>query len=228
MQRSSPGKDLCASNFNLQDLLMKGLTALGLSLPEERVRALLDYLELLQKWGAVYNLTAIKTPEEMLVQHILDCLSSVIPMQAKVNSRARVLDVGAGAGLPSVVLAIACPTLQVVAMDAVAKKTAFVQQVSLQLGISNLKAQHGRIEEIKTGDFDLIVSRAFSSLVDFVRGSAGAMSPDGLWMSMKGRIPTDEMQVVQDFVQAISAEELVVPGLDAQRCLIWMWPKCFT
>jgi 16S rRNA (guanine527-N7)-methyltransferase len=213
---------------NLQDLLMKGLASLGLSLPEERIGALLKYLELLQKWGAVYNLTAIKTPEEMLVQHILDCLSSVIPLQAKVCSCARVLDVGAGAGLPSVVLAIACPTLQVVAIDAVAKKTAFVQQVSLQLGISNLMAQHGRIEAIKTGDFDLIVSRAYSSLLDFVRGSVGAMSPGGLWMAMKGRIPTEEMQAVKELALVISAEELEVPGLSAQRCLIWMRPRCFT
>ncbi len=135
----------------------------------------------------------------------------------------RLLDVGSGAGLPGVVIAIACPHIQVTCIDAVSKKAAFVQQVAASLGLPHLRGLHQRIEQLDT-PHDLVCSRAFASLADFVQGSAKALAPGGVWLALKGKTPTEEMSALGPDVDVFHVEQLQVPGLDAQRCLVWMRP----
>ena len=135
----------------------------------------------------------------------------------------RLLDVGSGAGLPGVVIAIACPHIQVTCIDAVSKKAAFVQQVAASLGLPHLRGLHQRIEQLDT-PHDLVCSRAFASLADFVHGSAKALAPGGVWLALKGKAPTEEMSALGTEVAVFHVEQLQVPGLDAQRCLVWMRP----
>jgi 16S rRNA (guanine527-N7)-methyltransferase len=134
------------------------------------------------------------------------------------------LDVGAGGGLPSVVLAIACPDLTVLAVDAVAKKTAFIQSSAHALGLTNLQARHTRVESLGQ-TFDVVSSRAYASLKDFVRSSRACLAPDGWWMAMKGVVPTEEITQLPSDIGMVQAQLLSVPDLDAQRCLVWMRPK---
>jgi 16S rRNA (guanine527-N7)-methyltransferase len=135
----------------------------------------------------------------------------------------RLLDVGSGAGLPGVVIAIACPHIQVTCIDAVSKKAAFVQQVAASLGLAHLRGLHRRIEQLDA-PHDLVCSRAFASLADFVQGSANARAPGGVWLALKGKTPTEEMSALGPDVDVFHVEQLQVPGLDAQRCLVWMRP----
>ena len=206
----------------LRPALMVGAKDLDLALSDDQVELILGYVGLLHKWGAVYNLTAIKAPADILSQHVLDCLSIINPLLKRIGSVASVLDVGTGAGLPAVMIAIACPTIRVVALDAVAKKIAFIQQVGLQLGLNNLVAQHARIERINSASFDLIVSRAFASLGDFVNGTKGAIKNGGIWLAMKGRVPLEEIHSLPNGFVALEVEALQVPGLTAERCLVWI------
>jgi 16S rRNA (guanine527-N7)-methyltransferase len=210
----------------LRDGLGDGLTALGLALSADQQNALLAYLALLQKWNQVYNLTAVREPQAMLTHHLLDSLAVVAPLQAQMHTLAsaaplRLLDVGSGAGLPGVVLAICLPDLQVDCVDTVAKKASFIQQVALSLGLPNLRGLHARVERIEPG-YQLVSARAFSSLPDLVQGSDAALVPGGIWMAMKGKTPTEEMQALPPSVQVFHVEPLTVPGLDAQRCIVWM------
>jgi len=131
--------------------------------------------------------------------------------------------VGSGAGLPGVVIAIACPHIQVTCIDAVSKKAAFVQQVAASLGLVHLRGLHQRIEQLDA-PHDLVCSRAFASLADFVQGSANALAPGGVWLALKGKTPTEEMSALGPDVDVFHVEQLQVPGLDAQRCLVWMRP----
>ena len=213
----------------LQAALAQGADALGLVLTETQQAQLLDYLVLLQKWGRVYNLTAVRDPQEMLTYHLLDSLAVIAVLRRQDSAGGglaglRLLDVGAGAGLPGVVVAICCPELTVCCMDAVAKKSAFVQQVAVSLGLPNLRAVHARVEDA-TGTYDLVVSRAFASLADFTRLSAHLLSPQGQWMALKGRSPDAEIAALPTSVDVFHVEQLLVPGLDAQRCLVWMRPR---
>ena len=136
----------------------------------------------------------------------------------------RLLDVGSGAGLPGVVIAIACPHIQVTCIDAVSKKAAFVQQVAASLGLAHLRGLHPRIEQLDA-PHDLVCSRAFASLADFVQGSANALAPGGAWLALKGKTPTEELSALGPKVAVFHVEQLQVPGLDAQRCLVWMRPS---
>jgi 16S rRNA (guanine527-N7)-methyltransferase len=200
--------------------------ALGLLLPESAVSQLQRYLELLQRWNAVYNLTAIRDPAAMRVQHVFDCLAVARPMTRATADllRPRVLDVGSGAGLPGVVLAIVDPRLQISCVDAVGKKAAFVAQVAGELGLPNLESVHARVESMSGADFDAVMSRAFSSLSDFVALTRRSLGADGVWMAMKGRTPTDEIEKLPETVEVFHVEQLSVPQLDAERCLVWMRP----
>jgi len=208
----------------LKPELLTGLKSLGLMLNNQQVELILGYVGLLHKWGAVYNLTAIRLPREILVHHVLDCLAIVNPMLLQIDSAAHVLDVGSGAGLPAVMIAVACPKMTVVAVDAVAKKIAFIQQVALQLGLNNLSAQHERVERLVSADYDLIVSRAFSSLTDFISGTRLAIKPKGRWLAMKGKLPEEEIRGLPKTVTTQAIQSLQVPGLNAERCLVWMAP----
>ncbi len=210
----------------LASALRAGSTRLGLQLTDAQHGRLLEYLALLQKWGRVYNLTAVRDPADMLTHHLLDSLAVIPPLRRHVHATGlaapRVLDVGSGAGLPGVVIAICCPEMDVSCVDAVAKKVAFIQQVAVSLRLPNLRGIHARVEKIDA-QFDLITSRAFASLPDFVNGSEGALSPGhGVWMAMKGRQPDDEVAALPHAVEVFHVEQLQVPGLDAERCLVWM------
>ena len=207
-----------------QQRLAEGATALGLSLAPAQHAQLLAYLDLLAKWNKVYNLTAVRDPAEMLTHHLLDSLAVIAPLVRHTQGgAARVLDVGSGGGLPGVVIAICCPEMSVACVDAVAKKAAFVQQAAGVLGLSNLRGVHARVESI-TEPYDVITSRAFATLADFTQWSAGSLGEDGVWMAMKGKHPTDEIAALPPSVAVFHVEQLTVPDLDAERCLIWMRP----
>ena len=199
---------------------------LGLSLSAGQTQQLAGYLVLIQKWNKVYNLTALRDPAEMRTHHLLDSLSVVTPLHTQTSGRPlKVLDVGAGAGLPGVVIAISRPDVDVTCVDTVAKKAAFVQQVAVELRLRNLHGQHARVETLKGGNFDVVCSRAFASLVDFTTWSANALAPGGIWLAMKGKHPADEIAALPPSVEVFHVEQLTVPGLDAERCIVWMRKK---
>ena len=213
-----------------RNTLQTGSQQLGVALSEAQTDALIGYLGLLHKWSKVYNLTAVRDPLEMVTLHLLDSLAVVPALLRHLDTPAstpaqpmRLLDVGSGAGLPGVVIAIACPHIQVTCLDAVAKKAAFVQQVAASLGLANLRGLHQRIEHMDTAHA-VVCSRAFASLADFVRGSAKALAPGGVWLALKGKAPAEELSALGPEVDVFHVEQLLVPGLDAQRCLVWMRP----
>ena len=211
-------------SFDLPSKLRQGCEVLGLSLSDLQYQQLLAYLDQLQKWNRVYNLTSVKTPEHMLTHHVLDCLAVVMPLIEVAPNARRLLDVGAGGGLPSVILAITCPQLSIVAVDAVAKKTAFIQSAAHALGLPHLQAQHARVETLGQS-FDVVCSRAYASLADFVGTSRGCLADGGWWMAMKGQIPQAEIDDLPTDISVMKTQKLSVPGLDAQRCLVWMQTK---
>ena len=209
---------------DLKLALADGISALGLSLGEDVQKQLLNYMALIQKWNKVYNLTALRDSQEILTHHLLDSLSAIGPLLQQTQSFQGVftfLDVGSGGGLPGVVIAICCPGVSVTCVDTVSKKAAFVQQVAASLKLANLKGLHARVETL-TGPFDVVGSRAFASLPDFVNWSADALAGDGVWMAMKGKLPEEEMSALPPIAKVFHVEQLHVPGLDAERCMIWM------
>jgi 16S rRNA (guanine527-N7)-methyltransferase len=202
--------------------LRSGASALSVELGDTQVDQLLGYLDLIQKWNKVYNLTAVRDPAEMLTHHLLDSLAVIAPLRRQAQGRARrLLDVGSGAGLPGVVVAICCPEIEVDCVDAVAKKAAFIQQCAVQLKLGNLHGIHGRVENL-AGPYDIVCSRAFASLADFVVLSESALSPHGVWLAMKGKQPDDEIASLPPSARVFHVEQLRVPGLDADRCLVWL------
>ena len=232
--------------------VMQALPSLGLALSDAQIDALLAYLGLISKWTRVYNLTAVRDPAEMVTHHLLDSLAAMAPLaanfqQARQSKRAtllaapesnlnpdpateagqgsRVLDVGSGAGLPGVVIAICFPEVSVTCVDTVAKKAAFIKQVALTLKLPNLTGLHARVEALGAPEspaFDVICSRAFASLADFTQLSTGALAPAGVWMAMKGKHPLDELAALPTTVEVFHVEQLKVPGLEAERCIVWM------
>ena len=200
--------------------LRSGLAQLQLELTEKQSRQLQDYLTLIAKWTRVYNLTAVRDPAEMMTHHLLDSLAIIRPLQSQMQ-RGRLLDVGSGAGLPGVVIAICCPDISVSCVDTVAKKATFIKQAALELKLPNLSGVHARVENIAT-PFDLVCSRAFASLIDFTQWSANALAPSAVWMAMKGKHPADELAALPPTVEVFHVEQLHVPGLAADRCVVWM------
>lgn len=215
--------------------------ALGLGLSDAQLGQLARYMGLLSHWNATYNLTAVRSAPDMLSHHLADCLAVLRPLavglsehveagrgdaQALAQQRGdvRVLDVGSGGGLPGAVLAIGRPELQVSCVDTVGKKAAFIRQVAAELRLPNLRGEHARVEKLP-GRYDLITSRAFASLVDFVGLTREQLAPGGVWMAMKGKLPDDELAELPPDVDVFHVEHLQVPGLDAERCLIWMRPR---
>jgi 16S rRNA (guanine527-N7)-methyltransferase len=210
---------------NLAEGLSAGIRALGLNLSAEQQQRLLDYMALIQKWTKVYNLTAVRDPAEMLTHHLLDSLTAIAPLTRHTQGQPlRVLDVGSGGGLPGVVLAICMPELNVTCVDTVAKKAAFVQQVAVSLRLPNLRGLHARVETL-TDPHQVICSRAFASLPDFVTWSRSALAEGGVWMAMKGKHPQDEIDALPEDVKVFHVEPLTVPGLDVERCMVWMRPE---
>lgn len=224
---------------SLEPGLRQGLADLGLVLDDTQIARLLDYLGLIEKWTKVYNLTAVRNPEEMLTHHLLDSLAVITPLRqqfaslhkqlagqdrslAKVDTqKLRLLDVGSGAGLPGVVIAVCCPDVSVDCVDTVAKKAAFIQQVAGTLRLPNLRGLHARVESL-TEKYDVISSRAFASLADFTRWSSAALAEQGVWLAMKGKRPTEEIAALPADIAVFHVEQLSVPGLDAERCIVWL------
>ncbi len=212
-------------SVNLEAGLRSGAQALGLVLSDAQIQHLLDYAALIQKWNKVYNLTALRDPADMLTHHLLDSLTAIAPLRRHTQGQPiRVLDVGSGGGLPGVVLAICMPELNVSCVDTVAKKAAFVQQVAVSLKLPNLRGLHARVESL-TDPYQVICSRAFASLPDFVTWSRSALAEGGVWMAMKGKHPQGEIDALPVDVQVFHVEPLTVPGLDVERCMVWMKPK---
>lgn len=215
----------------LQGLLPRvesALHALRMDADAPHAPLMLRYLEQLRRWNKAYNLTAIRDPEQMLVHHVFDSLAIVPQLRALRGPRnTRIADMGSGAGLPGIILAICQPDWQIVCVDAVHKKTAFIQQAAGALGLSNVTAQHGRIEAIDELRADLVISRAFASLSDFVKTSSRHLAPEGVMVAMKGRFPADEREILEDSTDWRVSESvnLQVPELDAQRCLIYLGLK---
>jgi 16S rRNA (guanine527-N7)-methyltransferase len=207
--------------------LTQAAQALGLSLEDGQADALLAYLALIVKWNKVYNLTAVREPEQMLTHHLVDCLAAVPALRralAEQGSAApMLLDVGAGAGLPGVVFAALHPQLRVHCVDTVAKKAAFVQQAAAELKLANLRGVHARVESLSE-PYDIICSRAFASLSDFTAWSRAALKPGGVWLAMKGKKPVEEIAALPADVEVFHVEHLTVPGLEAERCIVWMRP----
>ncbi len=206
--------------------LRSGLESLALPADDSLVDRLLGYLDLLHKWNQAYNLSAVRDPQQMVHQHLLDCLAALPPLDAYLQGRdARILDVGSGAGLPGVVWALMRPGWSVCCVDAVAKKAGFVRQVAAELALRNLRAEHARVEQLRCDRVDVVVSRAFASLAEFSALTRKHLLPGGCWLAMKGKLPADEMAALPADVKVFHVEPLRVPGLDAQRCLVWMRPE---
>ena len=208
----------------LAERLAQDIASLGLNLSSHQQEQLLAYLALLQKWNKVYNLTAVRDPAQMLSHHLIDSLSALPPL-LRHGAPARLMDVGAGGGLPGVVIAICCPGTDVSCVDAVAKKATFIQQVAAELKLRNLHGVHSRVEQLSVEPFGVITSRAFASLVDFTSLTRQHLAEGAVWMAMKGQHPADEIAALPADVDVFHVEQLAVPGLDAQRCIIWMKPR---
>lgn len=201
--------------MNNTEKLQQGIAQLEISLSENAQSKLLDYLALLHKWNKVYNLTAIRDPQQMVSNHLLDSLSVIPYLWA-----GRWLDVGCGAGLPGIVLAIAQPDWQFTLLDSNSKKTSFVQQVIIDLKLNNVSVHCARVKEWQTVEqFDGIISRAFSELGDFLRNTRHLMAPNGRWAAMKG-MPEQELAGVPAECRIERVIPLLVPGLHAARSLV--------
>ena len=204
--------------------MLAGAAGLGVELSGAQADQLVRFAALLVRWNAVHNLTAISSLASILSHHLLDSLA-ILPRMSSIfgEKHCRVLDVGSGGGLPGIPLAITRPQWQVTVVDKVEKKAAFLTQAKLELGLSNLDCLHARVEDVDAPPFDLIVSRAFSSLEDFVRVSAHLLAPGGWWGAMKGVYPSAELaelaRAMPD-VRVVDVVKLDVPRLDAERHLI--------
>lgn len=217
------------TDIDLRTRLAQAADILQLPLSDAQLDQLMAYLALLGKWNKVYNLTAVRDPAAMLTQHLIDSLSLLPALQRHAAGRAlRLMDVGSGGGLPGVVIAIVDPSVDVTCVDAVGKKAFFIAQVAAELGLPNLHGEHARVEQLKAPPFDVITSRAFASLADFTDWSQMHLKPGGVWAAMKGQHPVEELAELQQRApdrEVFHVEQLSVPGLDAQRCLLWIRPS---
>ena len=205
----------------LRSKLREGANALNLDVPGNVLERLLEYLALLHKWNAVYNLTAVRDPQQMLTQHLLDCMAALPAFDGAM----RVLDVGAGGGLPGMVIAIwaqhAAPQMRIDMIDTVHKKTAFLTQVKAELGLTNVTVHTGRVEQLQVREkFDVITSRAFAELSDFIRWSGHLLQAGGRVIALKGQAQQTEKESVPEGWRIIDKQGLHVPGLQAERHLV--------
>ena len=218
----------------LRRQLEQGAAKLSLNLSIEQLDKLMDFLDLLQKWNKVYNLTSVRDPQEMMSLHMLDSLAAVPALRRHVaelskpaGKRVMQLDVGSGGGLPGVVFAVCCPEVDIHCVETVGKKAAFLPQSAVALKLPNLKGIHARVETLH-GPYDIVSCRAFASLVDFTTWSRAAIAADGIWFAMKGKHPQDEIDALGNNVHVFHVEPLNVPGLDAERCIVWAKPVADT
>lgn len=201
-------------------LLLKGIKQIGLEVSEQQQALLMQYLAMFVKWNKAYNLSAIRDPKAMVTLHLLDSL-----VVAPHFAGTQVLDVGTGGGLPGIPLAILFPQTRFTLLDSAGKKIRFLFQVINELGLNNVTVQNVRVESFKPpAKFDVIISRAFASVQDFVGCSGHLLADDGAFWAMKGQNPVDELSVIQKHYNVVGFTPLSVPGLDAERCLIQLKP----
>jgi 16S rRNA (guanine527-N7)-methyltransferase len=198
----------------LRQRLDAGLSALQLDLTDETVAALLAYVALLARWNATYNLSAVRDPAEMVTRHLLDSLA-IVPLA----SGTTLADLGTGAGLPGIPLAIVAPSRAVTLVDSNGKKTRFLRAAVRELGLSNVSIAEKRVEAV-TGTFDCITARAFASLADMLGWGGHLLAPDGVWLALKGRFPEDELGKLPPAFRIDEVRRLDVPGLDAERHVV--------
>ena len=207
--------------------LRAAAAALSLDMSVAQEQTLLAYMAQLQKWNRSYNLTAVRDPEQMLVQHLFDSLS-IVPFVNRIldknTANTTIVDVGSGAGLPGVVLAAMLPAASINCVDTVEKKATFIRYVAGVLRLPNLHAHHARIEQLPPFEADLVVSRAFASLADFASLAGRHVRPKGYLLAMKGREPLEEIEELSSTTswRVGEIDTLQVPELDAQRCLVWL------
>ncbi|MCX7217442.1 MAG: 16S rRNA (guanine(527)-N(7))-methyltransferase RsmG [Burkholderiales bacterium] len=210
------------SGFNADELsamLHDGVKLLPLSLSNEQLAKMVAYLALLHKWNSVYNLTSVRDPKEMVKQHLLDSLSAAHAFKDAKN----ILDVGSGGGLPGMILAICYPDKRISMIDTVNKKTAFLNQAKAELGLKNVTVHTGRVEALQVKDqFDVITSRAFSELCNFINWSGHLLAEGGQFFAMKGVNPNEEIERMPSGWEVSSIEVLTVPGLDVERHMIYI------
>ena len=217
------------SDFNvtvyaaLAPVLVAAEQRLGLALDGHQRDQLLEYVSLLTQWSKTYNLTAIREPRAIMSHHVADCLAVAAPLGRALNGRSyrRLADVGSGAGLPGIVLAVALPSLDVTCVESVGKKAAFIRHAAAALGLANVEVEARRVEEIAYTQYDLITSRAFSTLAAFVKMTSQLLEPNGHWLAMKGKTPSEELSNLPADVNVFHVEQLASID-EVQRCLIWM------
>ena len=198
---------------NSRPILQAGIAQLGLEATESQVDLLLAFVSLIEKWNKAYNLTAIRSRDEMLRLHILDSLA-VLPF----ITGHKVIDVGTGAGLPGIPLAILMPSVQFALLDSNSKKTRFVQQTVLELQLNNVDVLHSRVESLgHEGEYDVVLSRAFASLNDIMNLTEYLLCPEGVLIAMKGQKSDSELKNIN---RAYSVSPIMVPGVDAERCVV--------
>lgn len=206
--------------------IKEGSSELGLQLAPDQCERLASFAALLVKWNRVHNLTALDRPSDVLTHHLLDSLA-IVPelVRGPAGRTPRILDVGSGGGLPGIPIAIALPEAHVTLIDRVQKKTAFLQQVRVELALPNVEVVHARVEQFKAPPFDIVVSRAFASLAEMVRLTRHLVAPGGIWAAMKGVLPRAEMDALPPTVEAVRAVKLRVPLLGAERHLVILRPR---
>ena len=213
---------------SLTESLRQGVAELGIDLPAKALQRLVDYLALLARWNSVYNLTSVRDPQLMVATHLLDCIATMPELLAAIRSRPapEILDVGSGPGLPGIVWAILLETgdrsdARISLIDAVEKKTAFQRQACAELGLRNVQCVHARVERWQSHPFDLIASRAYAALSDFVAGTAHLLAPQGCWFALKGVLPHDEIQALAPDIEVDRLVPVAVPRLQqAARCVV--------
>ena len=199
--------------------LLEGIKCLDIVLSNEQIQMIDAYSALLYKWNKTYNLTSITNNDDVLTHHILDSLAAVPIFKRYVFEGAKVLDVGSGGGLPAIPLAIACPDVSVSLVETVGKKTAFLTQVALSLKLKNVKVFNSRVENLKNLSFDVISSRAFSSLENFINLSSHLIKPEGCWVALKGQVPVDEINSIRDSFRT-KIVQISVPFLNEDRNIV--------
>jgi 16S rRNA (guanine527-N7)-methyltransferase len=203
-----------ADRESLRQRLCAGISELGLAFDEAAIERLLAYVELLERWNAAYNLTAVRDPAEMVTRHLIDSLAIVPHVQG-----ATLADLGSGAGLPGIPLAIAAPEREILLVDSNGKKARFLREAVRRLGLPRVRVAESRVENVE-GSFDCITARAFASLAEMLGWGGHLLAPDGTWLALKGRFPQEELAAVPADFRVEDVIALRVPGLDAERHLV--------
>lgn len=208
-------------------LLHGAAEAMGLPITPRQVAQLVEYVSLLERWNRTYNLTAIRGLDRIVSHHIADSLAVVNPLRRRLGEAAKpaLVDVGSGAGLPGLVLAVMNPDWRITCVDAVGKKAAFMRQAVSAIGLSNTDVRHQRVEQMRDDRYELVVSRAFTGLAEMVALTEHLLVDGGAWAAMKGQIQHNELADLDSLHYMFHVEQLSVPGLNAERCIVWIQRK---